>query len=187
MSNNTNKQFFLISFLPAIAYWYLEENYSLKIALIGGLLLAVCEITFEKIYTKHVHSISKFNFYLIASLGVIALIGNDGIWFKLQPFFTGLFMGGYLLFRVSKNDGLMLETMESMGRTVPNKEIFVRIERDMSLFLILYGCFMAFIAFTRSTSEWTFFKTIGFYIATLIFFVFELIMIRLNTRALGSK
>jgi intracellular septation protein len=182
-----NKQFFLISFLPAIAYWYLEEHYSLKIALIGGVLLAVCEIIFEKLYTKHVHSISKFNFYLIASLGAIALIGNDGIWFKLQPFFTGVFMGGYLLFRISQKNGLMLETMESMGRVIPDKNLLIKLERDMSLFLILYGCVMAFIAFTRTTSEWTFFKTIGFYIATIIFFAFELIKIRINRKALESK
>lgn len=181
-----NKQFFLISFLPAIAYWYLEEHYSLKIALIGGVLLAVFEIGFEKLYTKHVHSISKFNFYLISTLGAIALIGDDGIWFKLQPFFTGIFMGGYLLFRISQKSGLMLETMESMGRVIPDKKLLTRLERDMSLFLILYGCFMAFIAFTRTTSEWTFFKTIGFYIATLIFFIFELFIIRLSKKEVNS-
>ena len=35
------KNFFLISFLPAILYWYLEENYPVKIAVIGGLPAAL--------------------------------------------------------------------------------------------------------------------------------------------------
>jgi len=172
------KQFFLISFLPAIAYWYLEENYNLQIALIGGSALALIEITLEKVLTKHVHSISKFNFYLIVVLGAIAFIGNEGIWFKLQPFFTGLFMGSYLLYRVSKNNGLMIETMESIGREIPDKDAFKKLERDLSLFLIVYGLFMAFVAFNLTTSQWTFYKTIGFYIASFIFFAVEMFMLR---------
>ena len=172
------KQFFLISFLPAIAYWYLEENYSLQIALIGGSALAVVEITLEKIFTKHVHSISKFNFYLIVVLGAIAFIGNEGIWFKLQPFFTGIFMGGYLLFRVLTGTGLMVETMESMGREIPDKDAFKSLERDLGVFMILYGIFMAFVAFKLSTSQWTFFKTIGFYIVSIFFFIVEMVILR---------
>lgn len=61
----SQKNFFWASFLPAIAYWYLEENYSLQIALIGGLVLAVLEMTLEWLFTKHIHTLSKFNFFLI--------------------------------------------------------------------------------------------------------------------------
>ena len=166
--------FFLISFLPAIAYWYLEENYTLQVALIGGLLLAGLEITLEKIFTKHVHSISKFNFYLILSLGTIAFVGQEGIWFKLQPFFTGLLMGGYLIYRAKKNNSLMLETLKSMDRALPNENIIRFMERDLAVFLILYGLFMGYIAIFHTTSEWTFFKTIGFYICSFIFFIGEM-------------
>jgi intracellular septation protein len=182
----SQKKFFLISFLPAIAYWYLEENYSLQIALLGGGLLACLEITLEKIFTKHVHSISKFNFYLIVVLGSIAFIGNKGIWFKLQPFFTGVFMGGYLLFRIFQNNSLMVETMEAMGQIVPFKDELKQIEKHMGIFLICYGIFMAYVAFELTTSQWTFFKTIGFYVISLVFFVVEFIFLRkiVNKRAL---
>ena len=176
----SQKQFFMISFIPAIAYWYLEENYSLEIALIGGGLLAAAEIIFEKLFTKHVHSISKFNFYLIVVLGTIAFIGHEGIWFKLQPFFTGLFMGGYILYRLFKNESLMLETMEAMGKKIPDHKLFKILERDMAIFLVLYGCFMAFVAFQMTTSQWTFYKTIGFYIATVVFFIIEMVLLRIR-------
>lgn len=172
------KQFFLISFLPALAYWYLEENYDLQTALIGGVGLALLEITLEKVFTKHVHSISKFNFYLIAVLGAIAFIGQEGIWFKLQPFFTGILMGTYLLFRVIRGNGLMIETMESMGREIPDKEAFHSLERDLAIFMIAYGIFMAFVAIYLTTSQWTFFKTIGFYISSFLFFGVEMVILR---------
>ncbi len=181
------KQFFLISFLPAIAYWYLEENYSLKIALIGGLVLASLEISLEKIFTKKIHSISLFNFYLILALGGIALIGDDGIWFKLQPFFTGLFMGGFLLYKRFRSESLMLETMESMQQKIPNPKMISLLERDLGVFMILYGCFMAFIAFNATTGQWTFYKTIGFYITSILFFIGELFSMRFRLKKVGHE
>lgn len=182
MNKNVQKQMFWASFLPAIAYWYLEENYSLQIALLGGLILAIIEISLEWILTKHVHTLSRFNFFLILILGGIAFVAQDGIWFKLQPCFTGLMMGGYLLYRLLKKESLMLEMMKSMHSNQMPDVIVMRMERDLSIFLILYGLFMAFIAVFAKTSSWLFFKTGGFYIATIIFFIFEMIFIRLNLR-----
>lgn len=172
------KNFFLISFLPAIAYWYLEENYSLQIALIGGLILAVLEMTLEWIFTKHIHTLSKFNFFLILILGGIALIAQEGIWFKLQPAFTGVLMGAYLLYRCLASKGLMLEMLEQMNDKRMNTDAIKILEKNTSIFLILYGLFMVPVAFKASTSQWLFFKTAGFYIATIVFFVFNMLYMR---------
>ena len=97
MSKLSQKNFFLISFLPAIAYWYLEENYPIRIAIAGGLALSILELTLEYIFTKHLHSLSKFNFGLILFLGGLSLLGDEGIWFKLQPAITGIVIAIFLL------------------------------------------------------------------------------------------
>lgn len=183
----SQKQFFWASFLPAIAYWYLEDNYSLQIALIGGLILAVLEMSLEWILTKHIHTLSKFNFALILILGGISLIASEGIWFKLQPFFTGLLMGGYLLYRIYKKESLMVEMMKSMHSHPMPDEITIFIERNMSIFLIAYGVFMAFIAIYTPTDTWLFFKTGGFYIVTIIFFIIQMIFIRKKLKRIHSK
>lgn len=167
----SSKSFFLISFLPALAYWYLEENYPLDIALAGGLSLAFLEITLEKILTKHVHTLSKFNFLLILVLGGIALLAKEGIWFKLQPCFTGVIMGGYLFYKYLKNESLMYEIVETMNSTPPPKGVIIFLERNLGVFMFLYGIFMAFIAVLTKTDVWLFFKTAGFYIATFIFMI----------------
>ncbi|GAB4009953.1 MAG: hypothetical protein Fur0010_01590 [Bdellovibrio sp.] len=181
------KNFFLISFLPAIAYWYLDENYPLKIALAGGLILAVIEVLIEKIFTKHVHTISKFNFFLIAFLGGISLLGDDGVWFKLQPFFTGLGMSAFMFYRLKRGKGLLLEMIESM----PNKKnialpdfIFISMEWHLAFFLIIYGVFMAGLAVYASTGMWAFFKTAGFYIVSLVFMIVEFLLIRRKMKEL---
>lgn len=182
----SQKHFFLISFLPAIAYWYLEENYSLQMALIGGLILATLEILIEWFFTKHVHTISKFNFFLILILGGIALIGSEGIWFKLQPAFTGVLMGGYLLYRYLRDESMLFDMMKDLNSNTPPKPLVEFMERNLSIFLIFYGSFMAIIAFKGSTDLWLFFKTIGFYIASFFFFIIQLIYVRVKINRDGA-
>ncbi|MFZ4712263.1 MAG: inner membrane-spanning protein YciB [Bacteriovoracaceae bacterium] len=179
MNIGPSKSFFLISFLPAIAYWYLEEYYPIRIAVAGGLALAVLEIILEKVFTKHVHTLSKFNFILIALLGGISLLGEDGLWFKLQPFFTGFIMGGFLLYKLKKGEGLFLEMMKEMnGNKVPPVDLIKTLETHLAYFLMVYGCLMGALALWGTTSQWAFFKTIGFYIAFIVFFLFEVLMLR---------
>ena len=124
----------------------------------------------------------KLNFYLILILGGIAFIANEGIWFKLQPAFTGVIMGSYMLMRLKRNDSLMIQMMKEMNnQNIPEKMILF-LERNLSLFMLIYGLFMAFVAFKLSTDQWLFFKTGGFYILTGVFFVTQLVYLKLKRR-----
>lgn len=179
----SQKGFFLISFLPALAYWYLEENYPIRVAITGGLALAILEISFEYFYTKHIHTLSKFNFFLILFLGGISLVGDEGIWFKLQPAFTGVGIAAFMVIRLIRGNGLMLEMMESF----PNKPqvpdfIFKTMEKHMVVLFGGYGLFMVFVALRLSTDYWLFFKTAGFYIVFGLFAVFEIIAMRFQIK-----
>lgn len=178
MNQNISKSFFLISFLPALAYWYLEANYPIRIALAGGLLLAIVELILEKIFTKHLHALSKFNFFLIIGLGSISLLGDDGIWFKLQPCFTGVIMGGYLLFKTLRGDGLLYEMSVALNNAVPPKEILVQLEKHMAILLLIYGIFMGTVAIWGSTDQWIFFKTAGFYLVFFVFIIVEFLLMK---------
>lgn len=186
MNKLSQNNFFLISFLPAIAYWYLEENYPIKIAITGGLILAILEITFEYFYTKHIHTLSKFNFYLILFLGGVSLLGEDGVWFKLQPAFTGMGISSFMIFRLLKGKGLLLEMTESFSKNKndPNNRanvpdfIFQQMEKHIIFLFGGYGLFMIFVALRLSTDQWLFFKTIGFYIVFGIFIFIEIFWMR---------
>lgn len=184
MDQKVSKNFFLISFLPALAYWYLEENYPIRVAVSGGLILAALEIIIEKYFTKHVHGISKFNFLLLLLLGGLSLLGDEGLWFKLQPFFTGVIMGGFLLFKLWRGTGLMEEMMLSMMDESKRPPSFVirTLELHASIFFLIYGVFMGYVAMYWSSDQWIFFKTAGFYICFFVFFIFELIFVRFKMK-----
>lgn len=182
MKPNSSKHFFLISFLPAIAYWYLEAFYTLKIALIGGLILAIIEIILEKLISKSVHKISIFNFLLILFLGSFSLLGEDGIWFKLQPSLTGLFMGSYFLYHAIKKESIMYEVIQTMQKEkVPSKSFLLFLEKSFGIYLLIYGLVMAPIAFYLETGIWLFWKTVGFYVTSILFFIIILIYVRKNS------
>ena len=178
-----SKHFFLLSLLPAIAYWYLDEYYPVKVALIGGLSRAVVEMAAEYLFTKKIHSISKFNFVLILILGGISLIGDTGIWFKLQPSFAGVVMGFFLIVNLKRSNGLVFDLVkENQKFKHMPPQFFKMVEFHMSIFLIAYGILMAFVAIHLSTSIWLFMKTFGFYIAFFIFMFADGIYIRMSIR-----
>ncbi len=166
--------FFMASFLPAIGYWILDEFFSLTTALVGGILLSIAEITFEKWKFGHVHTLSKLNFFLIAGLGGISLIGHDGVWFKLQPALSLFALSAFMGFKLYRGKGMMLELFESMPKknTIP-EVILVRMEKHMVIFFIFYGVVMCVTALFMKTAIWVFFKTAGLYVAMALFSIIE--------------
>ena len=172
-------KFFLISFLPAIAYWYLEENYPIRVAVIGGLALSILEITFEKVFLKHVHKISWANFFLIFFLGGLSLLGDEGKWFKLQPAITGVAIGLELIILRLRKKSFFAEMLKEMNPDQsPPEWILSTMEMHIGIFFGVYGLWMFYVVFFMSTDQWLFFKTLGFYLCFGVFFIVELFYLR---------
>lgn len=176
---SAQKPYFLLSFLPALAYWYLETYYTLEIALVGGIILGVLEMGLEKWFTGHVHTLSKLNLALIVILGGISLLAKEGVFFKLQPTFTGIALSLFLIFKKIKGQSLMLEMLNDLKQKPPlPEEIYKTMETHMIVFLVGFAAFMGWVALKETTATWLFWKTGGFYIAFGGFMVVELIILR---------
>ena len=172
-------KFFLISFLPALVYWYLEANYPVKIAASVGIMLALLELFLEKVFLRHIHKISIFNFFLIMSLGLLSVFAGEGIWFKLQPAFTGVIIGGLLLASKFRKKSFFKQMMEDFqSKQMPPDWLMEAIEFHSGIFFLFYGVFMSFVAINLSTSRWLFFKTAGFYLSFLVFMAVEVFYLR---------
>lgn len=171
--------FFLLSFLPALAYWGLEYYYPPQIALMGGVLLAVIEISAEKFFMGEVHRFSLLNFFLILTLGSLALVAEDGVWFKLQPAFSSAAMIGVLGFYKLKKRSLMFEILSDLKqKSVLPEYFFLQFEKHLIIFFILHGILMTVAAISFETGVWLFLKTAGFYILMVLFVVFEVLWFR---------
>ena len=180
--------FYWLSFIPALAYWWLEENTDLQTALLGGLGLAVLEIIVEKYFSGKIHTLSKLNFGLIIVLGGLSLLASEGVWFKLQPTFTGVILGSWLAWNLFHGKSFLEEAMKDMGRPWPlPHETLLSFERDMCLFMFSYGLFMSYWAIYGTTSQWAFWKTGGQYLAFGVFMAVEFFLLRLKIKRQAKK
>ena len=163
-----------LSFLPALAYWWLEATQPLNVALTVGIGLSVLEVTVEKIYTGKVHTLSKLNFGIIVVLGLLSIFAREGVWFKLQPTITGVICGTWLIFNQSKGKTMMVEAMQDMGRPWPFPEVWLRdFERHVIIFIFSFSTFMAYWTIWGTTAQWAFWKTGGQYMSFGVFMVVE--------------
>lgn len=185
MTKASTPPYFLMSFIPAVAYWLLETYTTLEIALIGGILLGIVEMLLEKKFTGHVHTLSKLNVALVVGLGVISLVAREGIWFKLQPTLTGVSVSGFLLYKKFQGHSLMLDMLRDMKQKAPlPPEAYKKLEWHMGLFLLGYAAWMAHVAINESTATWIFWKTGGFYLAFGGFMVVEMVILRFFLKGL---
>lgn len=173
------KPVFLLSFLPALAYWGLESFYPPQVALCGGIILAILEITVEKVWFGHIHRFSLLNFFLIVLLGGLGLVAEDGVWFKLQPSLSSLAMMVVLGVYRFKNRSLMFEIITDLKQKTPLPEKFyVQFEKHLLLFFLFHALLMTFVALRLETGVWLFWKTAGFYIIMITFVIFEVFWFR---------
>jgi intracellular septation protein len=184
MASKASTSFYWLSFLPALAYWWMEEHYPLRIALAAGIGLAVLEVTAEKIFVGKVHTLSRLNFGLLALLGGLALWADEGVWFKLQPTFTGVVCGGWLIWTLARGRSLLGETMHEMGQPWPWSEHWLRqFEWHICAFILVYAAYMAYWALWGTTSQWAFWKTGGQYLCFAVFMVGEFCWFRFKIRS----
>ncbi len=181
MKSGSTPPFFLMSFIPAVAYWLLETYFTLEIALIGGIVLGLIEMALEKKFTGHVHTLSKLNISLIVVLGIISLIAKEGIWFKLQPTMTGIAIAIFFIYKKMMNESLihqMLVDMKTPENRMLPEHVYGVMEWHLCLFLFGFAIWMGWVTFKMTTAEWLFWKTGGFYIAFIPFMLLEMIYIR---------
>jgi len=174
MTKNRSSFIYVLSFLPALAYWWLEETQPLVVALSVGLGLSVVEVSVEKWLNGHVHALSKLNFGIIVFLGLLAIFAKEGIWFKLQPTFTGVICGVWLSLNQKKGKTFLLEMMKDMGKSWPFPEEWLRsFEIHVIIFMFSYATFMAYWSFFGTTAQWAFWKTGGQYLCFGTFMALE--------------
>lgn len=175
MTKGKSNNFFLFSFLPAILYWYLETKYPVKIALVAGIALSLVEIGVEKFFHGKIHKLSKVNLVLVVVLGGFSLLGEDGLWFKLQPALSMLAVALYMAFKLNRGTGFFQEMMLELKPDGPHPppEMMRSMERNMTVFFFSYSVLMAILAVWFETSTWAFFKTAGFILLFVVFMVFQ--------------
>lgn len=176
--------FFFGGVLPVIAFTLVEDSYGPFWGTAAGMAFGLGEILFEKIKYKKVSGITWTGNGLILGLGVISIISDDGIWFKLQPalfeaFFT-LFLWGSLVIKKP----LLILMAEKQAAQIPDaaKPLLKGMTFRLGLFFGLHAVVATWAAFEWTTAQWAWLKGIGLFVTFFIYLGLEILAARLRTR-----
>ena len=170
--------------LPVIAFTLIEDNYGTFAGIIAGLVFGAGEVIYEFIKERKVSAITWIGNGMLLSLGIISLVSEDGIWFKLQPaiieVFFAIFLWGSLLLK--KN--ILLVMAEKQGQVFPDqlKTKMNGMTFRLGIFFMIQAALATWAAFYWSTQAWALLKGVGLTVSLIIWMTAEILLIRLAKR-----
>lgn len=194
MMKSKNQQFkslFLGGILPVIIFTLLEEYFGTLWGLVGGMVFGMGEILWEWKTQKKVDSITWIGNGMLILLGVISLVTQEGIWFKLQPSIieiaTALFLWGSVLLGkslflgIAQKQGALPADFESAlkpGMGILLRKAFQGLTVRLGVFFFFHGVLAAWAAFYWSTAAWAILKGVGLTLSLIVYLVAEVLFLR---------
>lgn len=166
--------------LPVIVFTIIEEKYGVMAGLTAGLIFGTAEIAYELIRYKKVNALTWVGNGLLIILGLLSLIAQDGLWFKLQP---ALFEAGFFVFLfgswVLKRPFLVL-IIEKQNPTAPEflKHSMSAMTLRFSLFMLFHAGLATWAALYWSTRHWALLKGLGLTLSLILYLALEVLWLR---------
>lgn len=177
--------------LPVIAFTIIEEKYGVLWGLVAGMVFGVGEIAFEWFRHKRVSGVTLAGNGLLLTLGVVSLLTQEGIWFKLQP---ALIEGAFALLLIGSvvwGKPLLVVLMQKQGvfEKVPVeahgflRARFAGLTFRVGVFFGLHAAIATWAAFYWSTTAWATLKGLGFTLSLFAYMGLEMLLMRRQARA----
>jgi len=168
--------------LPVLAFTLIEEYHGPVWGTVAGMIFGLGEIIYEKVRFKKVSTITWIGNAMILGLGGLSIISQDGIWFKLQPALFELGFAIVLIGSWAMKKPFLALMAEKQNPNIPDfaKQAMSGITLRVGLFFVFQAALATWAAFYWSTSAWAFLKGFGVIIMFVIYFVFEILWIRMK-------
>jgi isopentenyldiphosphate isomerase/intracellular septation protein A len=168
---------FTIGFLPLLVFIVADELFGLQIGLIVAISFGLLETLFTYLKTKVIERFILFDTGLIFFLGIISLVLQNDIFFKIKPGLIGLILLVLLgMTAFSKNpillkmSGRYLKGIDFSSEQIKQMQLMTR--RMFVLFMI-HTILVFYAAFFLSKEAWAFISGGLFYIIIGVVFGIE--------------
>lgn len=187
MKNTKNKNligFFFGGVLPLVAFAVIEDQFGIIAGIVAGMVFGLGEVAYEWLTVRQISTVTWVTNLMILCLGLISLIFNDGIWFKLQPAILEAFFAIFLWGSVALKKNILLTMAEKQGQPIPEflhgamKGFTIR----MGFFFIIHAAIATWAAFEWSTVNWALLKGVGLTVSMVVYIIIEMVYIRLKTK-----
>ena len=189
MNPSSNKRgaflsFFFGGLLPILAFSLIEDSYGPVWGTVAGMIFGVGEIVFEKIRYKKVSNITWIGNLMILVLGMISIVSQEGVWFKLQPALFEAFFAILLWGSLIMKKPLLISMAEKQGTQIPDiaKPLMKGMTFRLGLFFALHAVIATWAAFSWTTAQWAWLKGAGLMITFALYLGLELLVVRMQVR-----
>jgi len=159
---------FTIGFLPLLVFIIADELFGLTIGLITAITFGVLETIATYLKSKVIERFIIFDTGLIIILGLISLILQNDIFFKVKPGLIGLILMVLLGITAFSNNPIMLKLssryMKGIEFTSQQIMLMQKMMRRMFFVFSLHTALVFYAAFFMSKEAWVFVSGGLFYI-----------------------
>lgn len=180
-----------IGFLPLLIFIVADALFGLTIGLIVAIGLSVIELAYIYYREKRIERFVLFDIGLIVALGLVSLILQNDIFFKLKPaLIEGILLVLTGITAFSSSPVLLM----MMGRYTRSMEIsdeqyteMRRMMRSMFYLLAVHIVLVVYSVFYMSNEAWGFISGGLFYIALGVLMLYEIWQVRRKRKALKEE
>ena len=164
--------------LPLIVFIVADSLWGTKIGLIIAVSIGILEITYSWVREKFIDKFVLLDIGLIIILGIVSIILDNPIFFKLKPALIELIFCAVIAISVfSPVNVMLLMTKRYMKNIDIDENAIKEMNRNLKVILIIFIIHTGLIiysAFMMSKEAWAFISGGLFYIIFGIYFVVEL-------------
>ena len=182
---------FLPGLLPLVVYILADEIWGTTTGLIVAIVFGIIQLIYTYIKVKALDKFTMLDTFLIIILGGISYLLENDIFFKLKPALIGAILCIILgLSAFSRLNIFALMSKRYLDGMEIKDEQLKQFNRSIKILFFIFSfhtLLVIYSAFYMSKEAWAFISTALFYILFVLYFLFELLSKRMQTRKFSRE
>ncbi len=181
----------LPGFLPLVIFIVADSVWGTKTGLIVAILAGIVEIAFSWFKNKFIDKFVLLDIGLIVILGIVSIVLDNPIFFKLKPALIELIFCVVLAISIfSPVNVMLLMTKRYMKNIDINETMAEEMKRSLRVIFCIFSIHTGLIiysAFFMSKEAWAFISGGLFYIIFGVYFIVELVRKKMRIKSWAKK
>lgn len=181
----------LPGFIPLFAFIIADEVWGTKTGLITAIVLGIIELAYYWIKDRKFEKFVLLDTLLIIVLGVISIILENEVFFKLKPALIGVLMCAVLGISAFTPSNFLLSMSKRYMKGVEfNEQQYRQMNRNIKALFWLFTAYTALVFYSvcfMSKEAWAFISGGLFYIVIGAYFLYEIVKSRLIRNKLNKE
>jgi isopentenyldiphosphate isomerase/intracellular septation protein A len=181
----------LPGFIPLFVFLIADEIWGTKIGLIVAIVSGIIELAYYWIKDRKFDKFILLDTLLIVVLGVVSIILDNDVFFKLKPALMGVLMCGFLGVSVFTPNNILLNMSKRYMKGIEfNDQQYLQMKKSMQVLFWLFLGYTALVFYSvwfMSKEAWAFISGGFLYILFGAYFIFELVKRKIIQKRQGNE